>query len=778
MQSKKIGRIHMESFIGKSVSRVDSIEKVTGNAKFTSDELKLPGMLFGGLLHSSHAHANIVSVNISKAKRVPGVKVVVTGRDIPDVRFGMCVADRFLLARERVKFSGEPVAAVAAESRDSLEEALELIDVKYEELPAVFDPEEAMQIGCRVVIHPDLNLYERLLFPHLGEGLKGANVHTHHKIRKGDINAGFNRCDHVFDRKYSTSRMIHSQLEPYNSLAYTDSDGKLIIWSSVHQLFSATKPMICKLFKMPQNKVKVKARYVGGNFGAQPQAERFAAFLALKTGKPVRIDYSREQCFQDGLNRYSSVVYVKDGVMADGTLVAREMKVICNGGAYTNYVPLTIKNGSFGLSTYRIPHLKYDAYGVYTNEPPSGPLRGFGVPQILWALEQQMDIIAHELGKDPVEVRKRNFIKEGETNVRGELTHSIAVEECLETASKWIGWNEKSEDSNNHIKKGKGIAVGNKYSINWAPSSANLKVHPNGTIEVNHGAEEVGQGANTVLSQIAAEEFKVSMNKIKVVWGDTDESPFDFGTVSSRITFNAGNAVRLACDDAKRQLFEIAAPILKVQPDELVIKDGIIHSRDFPAKSIDLMDLFSSYEKPKEIVGKGSFHKPGTEEDPATGQGESLTAFYTYGAQAAIVSVDIETGAVRVEKFCSVFDMGKPINPKLCEAQMEGGAAMGIGSALYESVAMENGQILNANLHDYKIPSISDIPVLNMGSLIEVAPQRDGPYGAKGLAEGTMTPTAPAIANAIQDAIGVRITNLPITPEKILAALKKRAQNV
>ena len=767
------------SVVGKSVTRTDNLEKVTGAARYTSDvELHLPGLLYGKILHSPYPHARILDIDTSQAERLPGVKIVLTGKDMLPARVGRCVADRHLLARERVRFVGDAVAAVAADTPETAEEALQLIKVEYQELPAVFDAEEAMRPDYPVVLHPDLTNYERLLFAYLGQDLPGPNVHSHHKIRRGNMDEGFRKADLIIENRFSVPRIVHCQLEPYNSYAYVESDGTLNIWSSIHQLFSATQWLICQLFGLPPSKVRIRSEYMGGNFGAQPQSERFAALLALRTGKPVRVTFTREECFIDGLNRFSTVTYIKDGVRSDGTLLAREIKVICNSGAYTNYTPLMVRNAAFGLSRYRTPNLKWDSYGVYTNEPCSGPFRGFGVPELIWTLEQQMDIIADKLGIDPVDFRKKNIVREGEENVRGEIAHSIGAQECLDEVARWIGWGKSSPPSSGSLRVGKGLALGNQYCLGYL-SAATVKVYGDATIEVRHGAEEVGQGVNTVVSQITAEEFNIPTDKVKLVWGDTARVPYDFGSVSSRTTFTTGNAVRLACQDAKRQMFELAAAKLEVTPQDLETKEGKIYSGQSPERVITIADLFlpgdvGCLPEGGELLGRATFIKAVGGEDPETGQGKILVAFYICGAQAAEVAVDIETGEVEVLRFDSAFDMGQPINPKLCEGQMEGGAGMGIGGALFEEMVMNKGRVLNPNFTDYKLPSFADIPAGdNMSSMIAAVPQRDGPFGAKGLGEGTIGPAAAAIANAVYNAVGVRIKDLPITPEKILSALRQ-----
>jgi CO/xanthine dehydrogenase Mo-binding subunit len=775
------------SVIGKSVIKVDALEKVTGRAKYSSDEgLGIPGSLHGKVLYSPLAHGRIRRIDTAKAERVRGVRAVLTGRDTPPHRTGILIEDRHVLCHERVRFVGDAVAVVAAESIEAAEEALDLIDVDYEELPAVFNAEEAMKPDCPVIVHPDLASYERPMYGFLGKDLPGPNVHTHHRIRTGDVEQGFKESDLIIENRFQNDRITHCQLEPFNSICYPEGEG-LTLWTSA-RLYNVYGP-VCRAFGLPRNKVRIRNGYLGGMFGIVGRTERFAVLLALKTGRPVRVAFTREECFVDGLNRLPKVIYVKDGIKKDGTILAREMKVIVNCGAYTDYGPLTIRNGAFHATQYRLPHFKWDAYGVYTNEPCVGPLRGFGSAEALWATEQQMDIAAEKLGMDPLQFRLKNTVDEGERDVRGQIIHSVGAKECLKDVAEWIKRDEPKRPAEGPIRYGKGIALGNKYTMADTASAAVIRLHMDGTLEVFHGGDECGQGLNTVLTQIVAEEFRVSLDKIKIVWGDSARVPYDFGTASSRSTLYIGNAVRLACCDVKRQMFEIAASRLGTDPDKLETADGIILEKD-SEKRLELSDLYlpalkeakgalkmaSCLEEGGEIIGKATFWGHPSEENTDTGQGERLAMSYDYGAQGVEVAVDVETGEVKVLRFCSAFDTGKTINPKMCEAQLEGGAGMGIGSALYEGfVFSERGELRNPNFHDYRICSTLQVPSgEKMKSMMVEAPHSEGPFGAKGIGEAAMCPTAPAIANAIYDATGVRLMHLPMTPDRVLKAIKEQ----
>ncbi|MEW6667310.1 MAG: xanthine dehydrogenase family protein molybdopterin-binding subunit [Thermodesulfobacteriota bacterium] len=774
-------------YVGKSVPRVDALAKVTGRAKYCTEEgIGFPGMLYGKVLFSPHAHANIVSIDTSRAESMVGVKAVLTGKDVPGYRSGVFVLDRHILCRQKVRFVGDSVALVLADSVEAAEEAVKLIDVKYEVLPAVFDVEEAFKADCPVVVHPELPRYRRPVHPYLGKDLPGPNVNTHHKVRRGDVEQGFRQSDIIVENRYQNARITHCQLEPYNCVCYPEEDGGVTLWTSGRVWHNAAS--ICGAFGLPPSKVRLRTVYVGGMFGVVDRPERFAVLGALKTGRPVKIVYTREECFLDGLNRLPKVIYIKDGIKKDGTLLAREMRLYVNVGPYTNIAPETIRNGSYHVSQYRIPHFKWDAYGVYSNEIPCGPLRGFGSAEVLWATEQQMDILAEKVGMDPLEFRLKHTPEEGEISVRGEVVHSIGAKEALKKVSDWMGQQEPAGPSGGSVKIGRGMALANKYTKVDTASTAMVKVHMDGTIEARHGATECGQGCNTIFTQMVAEEFAVSLDRVKLVWGDTAFTSYDFDSASSRSTMYVGNALVLACRDAKRQLFDLAAPKLGTTPDKLSIEDGRVFMKDAPQKALRISDLFLPalpeargtvkqalcLEEGGELLGRATYWGHPGEEDPETGLGERLTLSYCYGAQAVEVAVDTETGSVKVLKCASAFDCGRPINPKLVEAQMEGGAGMGIGSSLFEGFIFDDqGKLMNPNLHDYRLPGAMEVPSgKNKASFVVEAPHREGPFGAKGMGEAAMNATAPAIANAIYNATGVRLTSIPMTPESVLKAIK------
>jgi CO/xanthine dehydrogenase Mo-binding subunit len=765
------------SAIGKGIPRIDALEKVTGKAKFISD-FKMPGMLYGMIVKSPHPHAKILRIETARAQRVPGVRTIVLPEDAPDKRFGYGLCDMFALPRDGiVRCVGQPIAVVAADTMEIAEEAAELVSIEYKKIPAIFDVEEALSEKPSVVVHPELRHYVSLIFPFTFEP-DLPNCFQHFRIRKGDVKMGFEQADFILGNRYFTARVSHCSLEPRAVDAWVEPDGTLSIRTSA-QTPTSTQMNFATLFGVSPTKVKVLVPYVGGGFGSKigndTMLEPLAMMAALKSKRPVRLVHTRTEEFVGGRHRADVITYIKDGVKRDGTLVAREIRAILNAGIKGDVAHLVARNMAFGsVGTYRIPNFKWDGYGVYTNNPPTGAFRGFGTPEVTWAIEQQMDMLAEKLGIDPVEIRRKNLLREGDRDVCGQRAIAVGVGSCLDRVAEWIGWGEKPVQEEGEWKKGKGIAIGNKYTVS-IPASATVKVHSDGTVEVRHGSIEMGQGINTVITQIAAEEFGIPVNCVKIVHGDTTVCPQDHGPVSSRSTFFTGNAVRLACQDAKMRLFEMASNKLGISPDKLGIGDGEIFVTSEPGKSIMIGDLFM-HEIPlkgSEVIGTASFVIPTIPEDAQTGQSERIVAYYGHFAHAVEVAVNVRTGAVKVLRIAGAADMGKPVNPEMVQGQLEGGFLMGIGTSIYEQIILKNGVVANPNFIDYKIPTTLEMPPNDcVKAMIDPVPHPEGPFGAKGLGEGVMVPIAPAIANAVYNAVGVRIRDLPISAEKLLGQLK------
>jgi CO/xanthine dehydrogenase Mo-binding subunit len=783
------------SAVGKNFVRLDARTKVLGKDAFCAD-IMLPGMLYAKVLGSPYPHARILGIDVSKAKKLPGVRCVVTEKDAPRKSTGILIKDLPILARDVVRYVGEPVAAVAATTPEAAEEAAELIQCEYEKLPALFDVEQAASTTPPVIIHPGFSGYKVMLPP---ERLcpERPNVFTHIKVYKGDVDEGFRESDLIVENRFAAPSIQHCALEPHSVLVRPEPDGGLTLFTG-KQGISRVKEEIAAAFEIEPHKVRVKQQHVGGAFGGKVLLyEYIPALLALKTGRPVKWLMSREEVFVLGGPREGMVLFIKDGFKKDGALLARKMEIFVDGGAYAENTPGITRNcSSAAICMYQMPHLKWDGYAVYTNTPKRSGMRGFGVNEVVFAIESNMDIAAEKLGIDPVELRRMNLLREGEPMLNGEITHSIGAEECLDRVARSINLAERGAPEG-PWRKGRGLALGNKYSTARTRCGARVDVTEDERLVVYHGADAIGQGVNTVISQIAAEEFGISLDRVDVVFSDTAVTPFfGNGSTSSRTTFNLGNAVRRACDDAKRQIFERAASRLEAPPEILATRNMEVYVRSHPGRKAKMRDLLSSRrdtptrtsggvaEESGEITGKAAYGMEGIPDDLRTGQldpalarqGERFMAFYAYVAKAAEVAVNMETGEVKVLRCYSAIDLGKAINPKTCEQQSEGGMVMGIGSALYEVALMENGRALNPNLADYRAPLAAQVPCNeNMKSFfIESAPHKDGPFGAKGFAEGVVTGMEPAIANAVYNAVGVRIRDLPLTPEKVWRAIQER----
>jgi carbon-monoxide dehydrogenase large subunit len=779
------------SVVGKSVHRLDELEKVTGKAVFCAD-IMLPRMLYAKVLRSPYPHACVVSIETSKAERVPGVKCVATGRDAPNELYGMIIRDQPVLAKNVVRFVGEPVAAVAAESITAAEEAVDLIKVKYEPLPAVFDPEIAMSPDPPTVLHPDYLSYPRRdWFPgdsRFDTGLP--NVYFHFKIRRGDVEKGFQEAYVVMESRFSTQKLQHAALEPHVMIVRPEADGGLTVHSARQSIWRL-QAELSLVFGIKPSKIRIVGPYIGGSFGGKWSIgeEMLTTLLALKTSRPVKLVFTREEVFLRGGSRVPMVIYIKDGVKEDGTLISREMKCILSSGAYEHEIGAVTRNCAFGaVGTYNVPNFKFDSFGVYTNEPPSSAFRGFGSTQPVWAIESHMDMIAERLGMGAAEIRRKNLLKEGDSNATGEIVHSIGARKCLDSLVDYLKLDEKPHSEGNW-RMGKGISLGSKFSAAPYSTAATVKLSKDASITVYHSADEMGQGCNTVAAQIAAEEFGISVDNVRVVSGDTLYCPFSPGSTSSRTTYFLGNAIRLTSQRLKKRLYELVAWRWGVSDEDLEVKGGEVYVRREPNKKMTISQAFARHRDKTgsliqidELVVSDTWIQDYTPEDAETGQidatqanlGRRLTAFYTHTAKGVDVAVNTETGEVKVLLCASAIDMGQPVNPKMCEQQIEGGMVMGIGGALYEEMQMVDGKVLNPNFTDYKIPTTAVAPSGNkMVSILAPAHHKDGPFGAKGLGESTMVGMEPAIANAIYNAVGIRIKDLPITREKIWKELKK-----
>jgi len=760
----------MEALVGTSVTRVDALEKVSGAAVFGPD-VKLVGMLYGKTLRSPHAHARIVSINLDEVRKLPGVRAVVTGADMPGVLGGEAVKDMPFLAQGKVRYEGEPVAAVAAEDEATAIRAVQLIEVLYDELPVVADALSALEKGAPL-IHEGLENYARI---GVIKPVAKSNVITVNEYTKGDIEQGFKESDEVFEDEFRSQTVHHAPLEPHSAVAQVDVNGRIVVWvpnDSPHRL----RKDLADALHVRLDRVRVISTYVGGGFGGKGglKAEPIAVALAMKANhRPVKVVFSREEVFQATLVRHATVVRIKTGVKRDGTLMAREVRIVWDTGAYAEKGPTVCSQATAAAAgPYRVPHVHLIGECVYTNGPVAGAYRGYGTPQLAWACESQMDTIAKKLGIDPLEIRLRNILREGDINAVGHPVHSAGVEDCLKQVAQAIGWLERDRyprvtDEGRYV--GFGIACGAKNTKTPSGSEAALFLHQDGSLTIVTASVEIGQGVRTILAQIACGVLGLPIENVSYSQPDTDSTPFDASTTSSRTTFHMGNAVKLAAEDLKRQLQQLAATVFGCQVNQVMVEGGKAWTVEDPQRSLTYPELLQKqYGAGTSLTGKG-FYYPQSETGKAFHGSPSL--FWMYGAHAVQVEVDPKTGRVQVKRVAASADTGRPINPVNCLQQIEGGAVHAVGTTLMEELIVDRqGHMVNPNFHDYRIPTAMDAPEI-LASFAE-APHREGPFGAKGMAEIVTTSVLPAIGNAIEDAVGVRIRDLPIRSDKIWRALK------
>jgi carbon-monoxide dehydrogenase large subunit len=756
-------------------------EKVTGSATFADDMQFGPGLYYGRLARSPHAHALIKDIDASKALALPGVKAVVTGAEVQS-NIGLYLIDRPIFARDRVRYVGEPVAGVVASSEEIAEEAAQLIEVDYEELPAVFDPVEGAQPDAPL-IHPDLGDYEvaNFIFPQ-----PGTNISEHFKLRKGDVGPAWSRCAAIVEGTFRLPQIQHVPIEPHIAVSLWEPSEQVTLWTCSQSPF-AQRDLIAQSLGIAHGNLRVVSPYVGGGFGGKAgiSMEVCAVVMARAVrGHPVKLRMTREEEFVGTSVRQSLVAHTKIGCDSEGQLQAMETQYYFGGGAYNDYgVNIARAAGYSCTGPYLIPNVKGDSYCVYTNQPIGSAMRGFGMPEIHWGIEQIMDQLAEKIGMHPAEFRRRNCVKSGETILTGMKMPPIDLEACIDKATEAIGWQTEATASAAHKRRGRGVAI--MWKAPAMPpnpgSAAIVRFNEDATVNVSIGAQELGQGAFTVVAQVAAQALGVPYEWVRVsVPVDTKYSPYEWQTVASRITWSTGNAVKAAAEDAKRQILETVADHWGEDPKDMDIKDGVVFSyRTEEEQSLKGMVIYGlpneGFEgwKGGPVVGQGKFMPTYvTNLDFDTGQGPRAVVHYTVGAQAVDLEVDIETGEVEILKIASVYDVGKAINPDLIMTQIEGGAVHGMSSA-YEALRFdERGRPLNPNMVDYRIATAMDIPREIHGDYVET-PLDDGPWGARGVGEHVMVQTAPAIANAIHDALGIRFSDLPLSAEKIYMALQE-----
>ena len=741
--------------VGRSVPRLESWLKVTGRAEYVHN-LRLPGMLYGKLFRSTLAHGRIRRIDVSAAQAVGGVHRVVTGADIRQLiaepYYGPAFHDQPILALDKVRYVGEPVAVVLASDPHVAEEAAHLIVAEYEELPAVYDEVEAMT--SKAIVHDVLK--PAGTFPDLKhlKGRTNTNVALDFHLRHGDARAAMQKAHRVFEHRFRTQQVMHTPLEPLVSVAESSEDSLTIHTAS--QSPSFVRIEVARLLGWPENRVRVRVPFLGGGFGAKLyiKLEALVSVLSLLTGRPVKISLSMEEQFFT-ITKHASTFRIKSGVGADGRIVARECEVWWNGGAYADIGPrVTQKSGFTAPGPYDIEHVLIDSYSLYTNLPPAGALRGFGIPQLVWAYESHTDLMARELGIDPVEFRRRNLLRDGRPQATGTVMRDAATDKVLERLALLMDWEKPFERGAGTLKRGRGVAIGFKACVSPTTSLAAVTVNADGSCIVYCSTADMGQGSDTAMAQIAGEVLHMAAESITVVHSDTDVTPYDMATLGSRSLFHMGNAVKLAAEEASKKLAELKSEL------------GL-------AADADVGDVFKKKYgmQAGNVTGTGSYI-PTYRSPDANGLTDNATPFWMVGATGVEVEVDTETGRVRVTRMVNVADVGTPINPRIVETQLSGAAIMQLGFTLLEKMQFDgSGQLRNASLAEYRIPGFLDIPPVITNEAV-VAEQRTGPFGGKGVGETGTFGVSPAIANAVHDAVGVRISSLPLTAEAVFMAMQ------
>jgi CO/xanthine dehydrogenase Mo-binding subunit len=741
--------------VGRSVPRLESWLKVTGRAEYVHN-LRLPGMLYGKIFRSTVAHGRIKRIDVAAAQALAGVYRVITAEEvksvIPEPYYGPAFHDQPILALDKVRYVGEPVAVVLASDPHVAEEAMHFITAEYEELPAVYDEVEAMT--SKAIVHDALK--PAGTFPDLKhlKGRTNTNLALDFHLRRGNPQEALQGAHRVFEHRFRTQQVMHTPLEPLVSVAESTESSLTIHTAS--QSPSFVRIEIARLLGWPENRIRVRVPFLGGGFGAKLyiKLEALVAVLSLLTKRPVKVSLTMEEQFFT-ITKHASTFRIKSGVDKDGRIVARECEVWWNGGAYADIGPrVTQKSGFTAPGPYDIENVSIDSYALYTNLVPAGALRGFGIPQLVWAYESHTDMMARELGVDPVEFRRKNLLRDGRPQATGTVMRDAAIEKVLERTASLLEWNKPLERGNGKVKKGRGIAIGFKACVSPTTSLAMVTVNADGSCIVYCSTADMGQGSDTAMAQIAGEVLNMAAESITVVHSDTDVTPYDMATLGSRSLFHMGNAVKMAAEEVLQKL--------KILRNELGL-----------AADCPIPDIFKKKYgmQAGNVVGTGSYI-PSYKSPDVNGLTDNATPFWMVGASGAEVEVDTETGRVRVTRLVNVADVGTPINPKIVETQLSGAAIMQLGFTLLEKMHFDaQGQLRNASFAEYKIPGLLDLPEEILNDAV-TAEQRTGPYGAKGVGETGTFGVSPAIANAIHDAVGVRLTSLPLSAEAIWEKLQ------
>ena len=771
-------------YVGKSFKRKDGPDKVTGKAVYTQD-VKLPNTLIGRILRSPHAHARIVRIDTSRAKALPGVKAVITVDDTKGIKHGFVETPRYppdqeVLARGKVVHVGEEIAAVAAVDQITAQKALGLIDIEYEILPAVFDPEEAMKQGAPE-IHPS---HPKAPGNHL-------NIGGSTETEWGDVEKGFAESDYVREDRFECQLRTHGYLEPHTTLAHWESD-KLNVWTSSMGVF-VKRAKLAKVLDLPYSSVRVHKAYVGGTFGGKIDLyshEYCASRLSMITGRPVQITASREEIFSAFRHAQPLILEIKTGVKKDGTIVAQRIRAINNAGAFRGSgVVVIFLAWGFTMIPYRIPNLKYEGLSVYTNHTVRAPQRGHGAPKVRFAIESQMDMIAEALGIDPITIRLRNARAPGEQLPNGDNTHRGGLIDCITLAAEKSDFLAKvgrdrtlppTVGKSGTIRKGIGIGVSGYMGgtlIYPNGSAVIVKMNDDGSAIVLTGAIDIGQGSETVISQIVAEELSIGMDDVKIISSDTDVTPQDIGAWISGMTYVTGNAARQAAGNAREKLLQVAAEEMDVPVKNLLCKDKVVYHRLNPEMKMTYREVIAASVATRRgdtIIGEGfwrTMRDQPTHPSLATTKGR-WTENYAFSAQVAEVEVDIETGEAKLVKALTVHDCGFPINPALVKGQIDGQISMALGHAFMEEVLTKDGYTLNPNWLDYRMPIIHNMAISEDADVITEQYRVGQPYRTKEVGEGLISGILAAMGNAVYDATGVRLHSTPFSAEKILTGLR------
>ncbi|MCK9507506.1 MAG: xanthine dehydrogenase family protein molybdopterin-binding subunit [Pigmentiphaga sp.] len=752
------------STLGKSTPQVTARSKVLGRAVYAGD-VKVAGMLHGKVLRSPYPHARIVSIDASEARALPGVSVVLTGEDCPDAPWGVHAKERFILAKGKVKFAGEEVVAVAAETEEIARDALDLVRIEYEELPPLLTPEAALADGA----------------PTVHDGRESNISHTIN-VEEGDVDAGFAASTLVHEETYSCHPQYPGYLEPMATVSTLDPDGRLLVWTSTQSVFLA-RDRLAKALQLPVSRVRVMQAMTGGGFGGkivEDDNNLLCGLLTLKSGKPVRLVNNRLEDFLACPTSLPERITLKLGMDAQGRILAKAVTVLADCGAYTGLTAEVMHVTTMRSDNmHKLENVRSNATLVYTNNPPHGAFRGFGGSQMQFALNSHIHTMAEKLGLDPVDIHRLNAIEAGDTSIHGWKIGSTGLKECMRQCTEAIGWQAKRQRAPQTGVKRRGVGMaaamhvsGNRTIGNWDGSTVMLKINEDGRVIVHSGESDMGQGAMTMFSQVVAHELNIPLSHVQMMAPDTDVSPWAIGTLASRVTMSGGNAAIVACRKAKEKLFALAAEKLSVAVEALELGEARVQLKADAGKGFSLAELARMHlwrHDGEGIQVLGTW-------DPKTDMHQdvhgNIAPAHSFAAQAVEVEVDTETGQVKVVQSFVSDDCGKAFNPLAIHGQTNGATVQAIGWALYEHLQVEAGRIMNGNFADYTIATADAVPMLE-GGLVE-SNDPNGPLGAKGASETAILPGAPAIANAVYDAIGVRITDLPITPEKILAALKAK----